>query len=116
MQDWMNPWMIILVITGFLTVVFGFIFLRFPPKRINWFYGYRTSSAMKSQERWDFAQEHSARGMIQAGILMIPTGLLGIWLPLTPVVAAFLSIPAMLLFFGVLIYRTEKALKERFGK
>lgn len=116
MEDWITPWLIVLGITGVLTVIFGFIFLKYPPKRINWFYGYRTSGSMKSQKRWDFAQKYSARGMIQAGFLMIPAGLLGGWLPLKPVVAAFLSIPVILAFYGVLIYRTEKALKEKFGK
>ena len=116
MEDWINPWVIILVITGVLIVFFGYIFLRFPPKRINWFYGYRTSSSMKSQERWDFAQKHSARGMIRAGFYMVAAGFLGSWLSFKPVVLAFLSIPVMLFFAGVLIFQTEKALKDKFGK
>lgn len=108
--------MVILVVTGLLTVLFGSIFLKYPPKRINWFYGYRTSSSMKSQERWDFAQRHSARGMLRVGFYMLIAGLLGGWLPFRPVVQAFLAIPVMLLFFAGLIYATEKALKENFGK
>ena len=71
---------------------------------------------MKSQQRWDFAQKHSARGMIRTGFYMIPAGLLGSWLPFKPVVLAFLSIPATLAFFAVVIFSTEKALKEQFGK
>ena len=116
MEDWINPWVIILVITGLLTVLFGYIFLKYPPKRINWFYGYRTSSSMKNQERWNFAQKHSAREMIRSGFLMVPVGLLGSWLPLKPVVSAFISIPVTLVFFGAMIFRTERALKEKFGK
>jgi uncharacterized membrane protein len=116
MEDWNNPWVIILVLTGALTTVFGYIFLKYPPKRINWFYGYRTGSSMKSQERWDFAQRHSAREMIRAGLLMVPVGLFGGVLSLKPVVLAFASIPVTLVFFGIMIYRTETALKERFGK
>lgn len=108
--------MIILVVTGLLLVLFGYIFLKYPPKRINWFYGYRTSSSMKSQERWDFAQRHSARGMMRVGLYMLLAGLFGGWLPFRPVVQAFLAIPVMLVFMAVLIYRTEKALKEQFGK
>jgi uncharacterized membrane protein len=116
MEGWINPWVIILVLTGLLTVLFGYIFLRFPPKRINWFYGYRTSSSMKNQERWDFAQRHSARGMIRVGLYMVVAGFLGSWLPFKPVVHAFLAIPVMLVFVGVLIFQTEKALKDKFGK
>ena len=116
MEDWINPWVVILVLTGVLTAIFGYIFLQYPPKRINWFYGYRTSSSMKNQERWDFAQRHSAREMIRAGLLMIPAGLFGGVLPLKPVVLAFASIPVTLVFFGIMIGRTETALKEKFGK
>ena len=116
MESWINPWVIILVVTGIVTAVFGYIFLKYPPREINWFYGYRTNSSMKSQQRWDFAQAYSAREMIRAGLYMIPTGLLGGWLTLKPVVSAFLSIPVTLLFFGVVIFRTERALRENFGK
>ena len=116
MEDWINPWVIIFVFTGLLTLIFGYIFQRFPPRRINWFYGYRTSTSMKSQERWDFAQKHSAREMIRTGFLMIPVGLLGSWFSLKPVVSAFMSLPVTLVFFGVMIFRTEQALKEKFGK
>lgn len=116
MEDWINPWVIILVTTGVLIAIFGYVFLKFPPKRINWFYGYRTSSSMKSQERWDFAQGHSAREMIRTGLLMVPAGLLGGWLSLKPVVLAFISIPVILVFTGTMIFRTERALKKKFGK
>ncbi len=116
MEDWINPWVIILVSTGALTVLFGYLFLKYPPKRINWFYGYRTSRSMRSQERWDFAQKHSAKEMIRTGFLLIAVGLLGSWLPLKPVVSAFISIPVTLVFYGVMIFRTEKALKEKFGR
>lgn len=30
---------------------------KFPPKKINGVYGYRTSSSMKSQQNWDYAQK-----------------------------------------------------------
>lgn len=116
MESWTNPWVIILVATGLVTAIFGYIFLKYPPKKINWFYGYRTTSSMKSQERWDFAQGYSAREMIRTGLYMIPAGLLGGWLELKPSVSAFFSIPVTLLFFGIMLFRTERALRERFGK
>lgn len=116
MESWINPWVIILVATGLVTAIFGYIFLKHPPKKINWFYGYRTTSSMKSQERWDFAQGYSAREMIRTGLYMVAAGLLGGWLALKPVVSAFLSLPVTLLFFGIMIFRTERALRERFGK
>ncbi len=103
-----------LVITGGLFAIFGYILLKYPPRKINWFYGYRTSSSMKSQERWDFAQRYSARAMIRQGFWMILIGFAGAWLPLSPVLSAFLTIPVMFVLIGVLIFQTEKALKEKF--
>lgn len=114
-EDYLNPWLIILVITGAVNMVAGFILWKFPPRKINWLYGYRTARSMKSQESWDFAQPYAGKELIRQGVLMSLIGLPGPWLPLKPVMAAFLSIPVMLALLGVLLYRTEKALKERFG-
>ncbi len=116
MESWINPWSIIFVITGLLTLIFGYTLLKFPPKKINWFYGYRTARSMKSQQRWDFAQTYSGREMVRGGVLMIVVGVCGAWLPLEPVVVAFLSIPVVLLLAVVLIYRVEQALIRKFGK
>jgi len=114
MSDLITPWSIILVTTGVLFVAFGYIFLKFPPKKINWFYGYRTSGSMKSQERWDFAQGYAAREMMRHGLWMVLIGLAGTWLPFPRVLSAFLTIPVMFVLIGILIYRTEKALRDTF--
>ena len=37
---------------GPLMVVLSYIFMRFPPKKINHIYGYRTPRSMRSQEAW----------------------------------------------------------------
>ena len=46
--------------TLILTVI-GLVFWMYPPKKINEFYGYRTTRSRKSQEAWDFAQRYSAK-------------------------------------------------------
>jgi hypothetical protein len=38
-------------------MVVGIVFWTYPPKKINEFYGYRTTRSRKSQEAWDFAQK-----------------------------------------------------------
>jgi uncharacterized membrane protein len=110
----LNPWFIILGITGVLNAVVGTILLKFPPKKINRIYGYRTARSMKNQQHWDFAQRYAGREMIRQGLVMVLIGTLGFWLPLKPVVSAFLTLPVMLILFGVLIFRTETALKNKF--
>ena len=53
--------------TLILTVV-GVVFWIYPPKKINEFYGYRTTRSRKSQEAWDFAQRYSAKLMTIFGL------------------------------------------------
>ena len=67
------------LLTGLIFIIAGFIMFRFPPKKINMFYGYRTISSMKSQERWDFSQLYSAKKLIYFGFVMLPFAVLGIF-------------------------------------
>jgi hypothetical protein len=45
------------LLVGTLFVVIALISLRFPPKKINDFYGYRTPRPMNSQAAWVFSFE-----------------------------------------------------------
>ena len=49
-------------------LVVGVVFWMCPPKKINEFYGYRTTRSRKSQEAWDFAQRYSAKLMTMFGL------------------------------------------------
>lgn len=55
--------------TAFLTA--GFIQFKFPPKKINPIYGYRTNLSKKSQRNWDFAQRYSAKLMMISGLIQL---------------------------------------------
>ena len=48
-------------INALIWTVVGVVFWTYPPKKINEFYGYRTTRSRKSQEAWDFAQRYSAK-------------------------------------------------------
>lgn len=54
-----------------LMVIFGAVFLRWPPGEINGFYGYRTGRSMKSQEAWDFAQMYFGKVWLRTGTAML---------------------------------------------
>jgi len=43
----------------------SFIFVKFPPKKINYIYGYRTKRSMANQEIWKVANTYSARLMVK---------------------------------------------------
>lgn len=49
---------------GPLILLLAYIFKRFPPKKINSIYGYRTSRSMRSQEAWDCANLFSTNAML----------------------------------------------------
>ena len=55
-------------ISTLIFTVVGVVFWMYPPKKINEFYGYRTTRSRKSQEAWDFAQRYSAKLMTIFGL------------------------------------------------
>lgn len=115
MEHFLNPWSATLMSSGLFTLLSGYLMWKFPPKKINMLYGYRSSNAMKDQKRWDFAQVYAGRGMALAGIGMFLSGIAGPWIPLHPVWTALLSILLLIAFFGYVFFSTEKALKREFG-
>lgn len=112
----MNPLEGILVLTGGCFVLAGYITKRFPPKKINLLYGYRTRTSMQHQEAWDFAQKYSANEMMKIGtIMLLLAG--AIWLADIQfkgdiVVAIALTVVFPLFMF----FQVEQELKKRFPK
>lgn len=54
---------------GPLMLILGYLYKRFPPKKVNHWYGYRTSRSMKSQEAWNCANCYSANAFIIIALL-----------------------------------------------
>lgn len=100
-----------LFLVGLAFSIAAFITMKFPPKKINGIYGYRTSRSMKSQENWDIAQRYSSRLMLKQGLgILAIAGLLNV-LPLPEEVAAIISVALLILSVIVLFVQTEKKLK-----
>ena len=51
----------ILFLSGGIFYLVALVLSKFPPKKINYFYGYRTKASMKSQESWNFAQNYTSK-------------------------------------------------------
>ena len=102
------------IICGLVFLVAGYIMYKFPPKNINYLYGYRTGTSMKSQERWDFAQRYSALQMVRGGAVLTIAGLLMAVLSFN--MGIILAAGMVLLFAvtGYLFYSTERAIKQNF--
>lgn len=108
---WDNPLFAIPSICGGIFLVTGFVLNQFPPKKINYLYGYRTKNSMRNQQSWDFAQQFSSKLLIKYGIILAITSLLSF---ITDFKNEINLIIAFLLLFALvllLFLKVEKALK-----
>jgi len=110
MMEWIDNLNQLPIITGAILSIAGVIMYLFPPKKINYLYGYRTMNSMKSQERWDFSQKFSAKELIKIGLLLLPVSLLG----LTNIPDGIINgIVILSVFLPILI--TEIAIRKKFA-
>ncbi|MHA7941947.1 SdpI family protein [Formosa sp. 3Alg 14/1] len=100
--------------SGLIFIVVGIIMYKFPPKKINGIYGYRTSNSMKSQERWDFAQIYSSKQMMKYGGLLSLSGIIGLFFQPSEKTSTVLGLGFMILMVILLLVKVEKKLKEEF--
>ncbi len=109
-----NPLFFIPVSVGFIFIILGFYMLLFPPRKINSLYGYRTTSSMKNQDRWDFAQNYASKEMIKLGFILALSGLLGLIFEPQANLATIMGLAFMIIMIIILIIRVEKALTKKF--
>lgn len=115
-----------ILLPGAAFFVLGLVFLLFPPKRINGFYGYRTERSRRDIESWNFAQRHSAKAMIWTSLANMAVCLCGdaivrsLALPLarTATCDALIEVAAIVAQMAIVIASTERTLakRERAGK
>lgn len=68
-----------LIANGVISLVYilaGIITLLYPPKNINYLYGYRTTRSMKSKEAWKASNSFASKLMILAGIDLLILGVI----------------------------------------
>nr|WP_315021684.1 SdpI family protein [uncultured Aminipila sp.] len=104
-----------------IMIIFGKIFENKVPKRINNFYGYRTSMSRKNQDTWEFAHKCCGRLWKKVGLIMSVVTLI------LTVVSFTLSEDMQGIVCGIIvtiqtivligsIFPVEKALKKNFDK
>lgn len=101
-------------LTSPIFLIAGFVMYYFPPKKINYLYGYRTKSSMKSQKTWDFAQKYSSLQMMILAIMMFAISLIFSFFPINENLNLIFGL--MILLSGVvfMLYKVEKAIKINF--
>lgn len=110
-----NPLVTISFLCGFLFLIAGYILFKFPPKNINSLYGYRTSSSMENQEKWDFAQNYSSKEMMKMGCFILLSILLHFLTDLDNLTNMNIGLALLILSVIILFLRVEKAIKIKFN-
>jgi uncharacterized membrane protein len=107
----MDSFIYVLTTNGVLFLI-SIIFWKFPPKKVNNIYGYRTPKAMQNQQIWDFANTTFNQAFLKfSGISLLAALLLAsmvkVELKWEPMVFVALSIL-------VSIIKTERAINDNF--
>ncbi len=102
------------IIVGLIYLAAAGIMYKWPAKKINGLYGYRTESSMKSQERWDFAQHYATRQMARGGLAVFIAGIIMANLPISILAVTIVGSILILLQCFFMIRFTERALREKF--
>lgn len=104
-----------------MMLIFGWRFLKKPPKKINGFYGYRTTRSMKNQQTWDYAHQVCGKLWFRAGAVMLPLSLLAM-LPLLgrgiegQSIWLIVVVGVQILVMLATLFPVERALKRKFDK
>lgn len=61
---------VIFILPVIITVT-GYLMNKYPPKKVNWFVGYRTRKSMKDETVWKIANEYCGKLWIKMGLIML---------------------------------------------
>ena len=120
----MGFWIFMLA-TGLLfpaiMILFGAVFMKTAPKKINYIFGYRTDMSMKNRETWEFAHKYMGKLWFRFGFLLIPITVIPMLFVIgkTENVVSIVGLAVSFLNTIVLIipvFFTEKALNKTFDK
>ncbi len=105
---------IIQAITGFVLIIAGWIQKKYPPGKMNLLYGYRTGSAFKSKEIWDFAQKYSSKVILRCGGILILISPVYLIVEQNVLLKIVIAVAVSIIFTILPVYFTERAVKKKF--
>lgn len=100
---------------GILITVIGWIYMKFPPKRINQLYGYRTRRSMANQEIWDYSNLVGANMIFYVGLILLVLGTILYFFYSVDNIFLITTV-TLLVGLGIGMYRCETQLNKRFDK
>lgn len=109
-------WVLFLSVTvpGLFYIILAWYYNSYPPKSINYFYGYRTRRSMKNQDTWDYANRIGAKMFFWVGVSTLALGLLVYFI--SPIWAMFMSWFFLVVTTFVGIFWCERQLRINFDK
>ena len=120
MGFWIYMFFMVLTIPAIM-IIFGRIFMKKAPEKINWVFGYRTKRSMMNKDTWAFAHKYIGRLWWICGLVLVPLSvipmllLLGKDKDMVGNVGAFITMVQMIPLVGT-IFPTERALKKNFDE
>jgi uncharacterized membrane protein len=102
------------LILSLVFVLAGLVMAKYPPKKINPIYGYRTLRSMQSQEAWKYAQRISSRRMILSGLAGLLVFIAAWMLEFSEGVHGTLMLATLIISLAYVFYTVERNLKKKF--
>ena len=101
---------------GIVFFIVGLLLRLIPPRKINSFYGYRTTSSMRNMDTWTTANKYSATIMIIVGLILTIIGLGTTFIPDTGATGTGVAIGLIIFSIIIMVGKTEKHSKKLFDK
>lgn len=107
---------LVTVFSSAILLIVGLVQLRWPPKKINSFYGYRTPRSMRNQDTWVEANRFSSLLLVRLGMYLLFGGIVVAFLPTMHPMVYIAYLLLVLPMAIVLLVATERHLKNVFDE
>jgi uncharacterized membrane protein len=110
----MSPITYVHMVVALVFLAITLIVSFFPPRSINFFYGYRTPRSMRNEDTWKEANAYSARLFQKITVLTYIVQAISL-LSTDMVTSLFITMGVYLIGLPVMIFLTERHLLQKFG-
>ena len=102
-------------------ILFGTMFMKSAPKKIDYIFGYRTDMSMKNRDTWEFAHKYIGKLWFRFGLLLIPSTVISMLFVISKTENIVGTVGLIVGFINTIvlivpIFFTEKALNRTFDK
>ncbi len=104
-----------------IMILFGAVFTKTAPKKINYIFGYRTELSMKNRDIWEFAHKYIGKLWLRLGFVLIPITVIPMLYVIGKTKNVVGTVGLIVSFINTVvliipIFFTEKALNRTFDK